>query len=164
MLKKLFIEAGIDFETFLKFSTKDERESMAQIVGNTKISEENLNKIKAIKEEINILLSAESWCPYVRATIIVLDLMSEINPKIKLRMITEGRGKMYMSSLIGLENKRFVVPTLAIMDKKFKFLGKYRGRPSIYRSINFDEIEDEFFTGQRANDILDEILGIINSK
>ena len=89
--KELF-ETGMSYETFLSIASASEREKIAEITKVISICEEYTNKIKNLDKPYNFLLSAESWCPYVRATIPVLVKMTEINPNIKLRIITEGRG------------------------------------------------------------------------
>lgn len=155
--KELF-ETGMDYETFLKIASSRERDKMAEISKVVSICEDYSNRIKNFKKNYNFLLSAESWCPYVRATLPVLIKMTEINPNIKLRIITEGRGFKYLREKLNISEELYVVPTLAILDENFEFVARYVGRPSKYRNIGFENVSTEYFAGQRSDDIVEEIL------
>lgn len=117
-----------------------------------------MEKIKNFDKPYNLLLSAESWCPYVRATIPVLVKMTEINPNIKLSIITEGRGFKYLREKLNISEDLYVIPTLAILDENFEFVARYVGRPAKYRNIGFENVSKEYFAGYRADDIVEEIL------
>ena len=144
--KELF-ETGMSYETFLSIASASERTKVISIC------EEYTNKIKNLDKPYNFLLSAESWCPYVRATIPVLVKMTEINPNIKLRIITEGRGFKYLREKLNISEELYVVPTLAILDENFEFVTRYVGRPAKYRNIGFENVSKEYFAGYRSDDI-----------
>ena len=87
------------------------------------------NRVIAVDKKFYFLLSAESWCPYVRATVPVLMKMVELNPNISLSIITEGRGFKYLREKLGIPEERYVETTLAKHDKHFNLLNKYIGKP-----------------------------------
>lgn len=155
--KELF-ETGMGYETFLTIASVSEREKISKITETISISEEFVEKIKKIDKRYNFLLSAESWCPYVRATVPVLVKMTELNPNISLGIITEGRGFMFLREKLNISEDLYVIPTLAILDENFEFVARYVGRPAKYRNIGFENVSKEFFAGLRADDIVEEIL------
>lgn len=155
--RELF-ETGMNYETFLSIASRDEKEKIAEITKVVSICDEYKARIKNIDKECNFLLSAESWCPYVRATLPVLIQMTELNPNIKLGIITEGRGFKYLREKLEIPEEKYVVPTLAILDEKYEFIARYIGRPKKYRNIGFENVSKEYFAGYRSDDIVEEIL------
>lgn len=155
--KELF-ESGMSYETFMSIATAREVEKMENISKNISICEKYVEKIKNFDKGYKFLLSAESWCPYVRATLPVLMKMIEINPNIEIKIITEGRGFKYLREKLNISEDLYVVPTLAILDENFEFVTRYVGRPSKYRNIGFDNVKEEYFAGYRSDDIVEEIL------
>ena len=99
--KELF-ETGMSYETFLSIASASEREKIAEITKVISICEEYTNKIKNLDKPYNFLLSAESWCPYVRATIPVLVKMTEINPNINVDTITPDEVMSFSGSQDGI--------------------------------------------------------------
>ena len=163
--RELF-ETGMSYDTFISIASKDEKEKIEEITSVLRLGDSFTNRVKAVDKKFYFLLSAESWCPYVRATIPVLVKMTEINPNIKLRIITEGRGFKYLREKLNISEELYVVPTLAILDENFEFVTRYVGRPAKYRNIGFENVSKEYFAGYRSDDIIEEILqkmGVINS-
>lgn len=155
--KELF-ESGMSYDLFMSIATDKERDEILKISENINICEEFTEKIRDLEQGYNFLLSAESWCPYVRATLPVLLKITEINPKIKLTIITEGRGFRYLREKLKISEELYVVPTLAILDEDFQFVARYVGRPAKYRNIGFENVSEEYFAGKRSDDIIEEIL------
>ena len=122
--KELF-ETGMSFDTFFNIASASEKDKMKEIASVVKIKDEYIERIKKIDKKYNFLLSAESWCPYVRATVPVLMKMIEFNPNIKLSIITEGRGFKFLREKLGIPEEKYVVPTLAILDENFNFAARY---------------------------------------
>ena len=155
--RELF-ETGMSVETFMSIASASEKEKIAGIKDVLKLNDNLVERIKKIEGKYNFLLSAESWCPYVRATLPVLVKITELNSNIKMGIITEGRGFNFLREKLGIPEEKYVVPTLAILDENFNFVGRYIGRPSKYRVIGFENVSTEFFRGHRADDIAEEIL------
>lgn len=159
--KELF-ETGMSYDTFLSIASTSEREKIAEITNVISIKEYFIEKIKSFDKKYKFLLSAESWCPYVRATVPVLVKMTELNPNIELRIITEGRGFKYLREKLNISEELYVVPTLAILDENFEFVTRYVGRPAKYRNLGFENVSKEYFSGYRSDDIVEEILQKMN--
>ncbi len=155
--KELF-ETGMSFDTFFSIASTAEKEKIKEISSVVKIKKEYVDRLEKISKKYNFLLSAESWCPYVRATVPVLMKAAEINPNIKISIITEGRGFKYLREKLGIPEERYVIPTLAILDENFNFVTRYIGRPSKYMNIGFENVSVDYFKGHRSDDILEEIL------
>lgn len=160
-LKEIFLEAGMPYENFLFSATDEERDKIETITRNMVISDDMKKRVHELDKEINILLSAETWCPYVRATVPVLYWLTQQNKNISLGIITEGRGCMFMASEVNIPVEKFVVPTMAILDKDYQYIGRYKGRPQKYKKIDFNDIKQDFFAGKKSDDIIEEILDIV---
>lgn len=155
--KELF-ETGMSYGTFLSIGSESEVSKIREITKNLELSEEHIKALKAIDKRVNLLLSAESWCPYVRATVPVLARISQINEKIRLGIITQGRGIMFLADKLGIEEDDYVIPTLAILDADYNLINKYVGKPEKYENIGFENVSREFFKGFKADDIVEELL------
>lgn len=155
--RELF-ETGMSYDTFISIASRDEKEKIEEITSVLRLGDSFTNRVKAVDKKFYFLLSAESWCPYVRATVPVLMKMVELNPNISLSIITEGRGFKFLREKLGIPEERYVVPTLAILDEHFNLVNKYIGRPYKYRAIGFENVSNEYFKGQRADDIVEEIV------
>ncbi|MDO4588698.1 MAG: thioredoxin family protein [Fusobacterium sp.] len=155
--KELF-ETGMNYDIFMNIASKEEREQIKEITSVLRIGDSFARKIKNIDKKFHFLLSAEAWCPYVRATVPVLMKMLELNPNISMSIITEGRGFKYLREKLDIPEAKYVVPTLAILDENFNLVNKYIGRPFKYRAIGFENVSNEYFKGQRADDIVEEII------
>ena len=158
--KELF-ETGMSYGTFLSIASESEIGKIRDISKNIVLSEENIKGLKGIDRDINILVSAESWCPYVSATLPVLYRISEINTKLKLGIITEGRGFMFLAEKLGISDDDYVIPTVAFLDGDYNLIDKYIGKPEKYKTIGFRNISSDFFAGRRSDDIVEEILAKI---
>lgn len=155
--KELF-ETGMNYDIFMTIASKEEKVQINEITSVLRLGDSFTKKIKNVDKKFHFLLSAESWCPYVRVTVPVLMKMVELNPNISLSIITEGRGFKYLREKLDIPETKYVVPTLAILDENFNFINKYIGRPYKYRTIGFDNVSSEYFKGQRADDIVEEII------
>lgn len=155
--KELF-ETGMSYGTFLSIASENELAKIREITKNLVLKNENIEKLKNIDKKVCLLLSAESWCPYVRATVPVLNRIAQINENIKLGIITEGRGFMFLREKLGIEEDDYVIPTLAILDEEYNLINKYIGKPEKYKEIGFRNVSTDFFAGKCADDIVEELL------
>lgn len=155
--RELF-ETGMSYGTFLSIASESEIAKIREIGKNLVLSDEHIEALKNVDKHVNILVSAESWCPYVRATLPVMYRISEINPKLRLGIITEGRGFMFLREKIGVEEDDYVIPTIALLDEDYNLINTYIGKPEKYREIGFRNVSSDFFAGKRADDIVEEIL------
>ena len=159
-LKKLF-DVGVDFEIFMKLASEEEKAQINEILRNLKLDESFIQNF-ASKDKLNILISAESWCPYARVTVATLHKLSEVAKNVEIRIITEGRGFMFLRSKLEISEDDYVIPTIALLDKDGEFVNSYIGKPQKYELRYFAKIKTEFFEGKHSNDILEEILNKYN--
>lgn len=159
-LKKLY-DVGVDFETFMKLASDEEKAKINEILENLKLDEKLVKDFES-KGELNILISAESWCPYARVTVSTLHRLTEMVKNVEIKIITEGRGFMFLRGKLGIDEDDYVIPTIALLDKDGELVNSYIGKPEKYDLRYFAEIKTEFFEGKHSNDILEEILNKYN--
>lgn len=159
-LKQLY-DVGVDFETFMKLASDEEKTKIKDILGELKLDEKLVEGFKN-KEKVNLLISAESWCPYARVTVSTLHRLTEMAKNVEIKIITEGRGFMFLRGKLGIDEDDYVIPTIALLDKEGELVNSYIGKPEKYAPDYFIKIKPEFFEGKFSNDILEEILSKYN--
>lgn len=157
MLKELFFD-GFSLNNFIDIASKDEKEKFFETEKNINFSEKNLQKIKNINEDIHILASVETWCPYARAFTATVKKLNELNPKIKSSFITMGRGLMDIAEILEIEEDDFVVPTALVLNKNFNLERAFIGFPSKYSETGLGNVKLDYFNGLKADEIVEEIL------
>lgn len=158
MLKGLYLD-GFNLENFIEIASKAETEKFFKTEGNIKFTGESLEKIKNVKDDIYILASVETWCPYARAFVATIKKIKEVNPKINLKFVTMGRGLFEIAEILEIEEDEFVVPTAIILDKDFNLVKSFIGFPKKYSETGLiGKIKNDYFNGLKADEILTEIL------
>lgn len=161
MFKQLFLD-GFSFENYQSIATEEEKKLIKEIQKNIKFSDDILEKIKKIEEDIYIVASVETWCPFARVFSITMNELKKINKKINLSFITYGRGTFDIGSLLKISEDDFVVPTAIILDSNFKIKNSFIAYPEIYKENGFNGEKGNYFNGKKTEIIINEILKKIN--
>lgn len=157
MLKELFL-GGFSIKNFENISTKEELEVFNSLFNNIKFSKEIEDKILNLNEEIKIVASVETWCPYARAFTATLKKASELNANIKLSFMTMGRGLMELADILNIHEDDFVVPTVAVLDKNYKLKNSFIGYPKKYAEKGLGLSKLSYFKGEKADEIIRDIF------
>ena len=89
---------------------------MNRLEKTLRISIENTQKLKEIKNEYIWLVISEGWCGDAAQILPIIDKMAEISPKIELRIVYRDENEALMNLFLTNENK--AIPKLIILDKK----------------------------------------------
>ena len=161
-LEEIYLK-GFGYDKYLGIASQDELEKLEELYKNIVISDEFVNKIKAINRKVSVLASVETWCPFVRVFLITLRKINEINHIFDLSLITYGRGASELAGYLKIDEDDFVVPTAVFLDKDFSKLRVFNGFPEKYhKEDTLDTIDStrNYLKGKLVNDILEDILNI----
>lgn len=155
--KELF-KVGQNFDSYVKLGTISEQERIPKNSSRIIISEEIIKKIKGINKKVYILASGEMWCPDCQLNITVAERLAELNENIELSVISLGRGRKYMSDLLGMDKSEFKVPTIVVLDDKFNEIGNFIERPKKAQLLE-ETPENELFylKGNFLSDTVEEL-------
>lgn len=159
MFKELF-QDGFSLEKYIDIAGKNEKIEFFLTENNILFSEEIREKIKNIKDEIYIIASVETWCPYARTFTATVKKMAELNPKIKPAFVTMGRGLFEIADFLEIDEDDFVVPTALILNKDFNYMKSFIGFPKKYSEteVGLGKFKIDYFNGLKADEIVEEIL------
>lgn len=162
-IKELF-EVGENFEASVGSGTKGERGRIPKNYSRLLLTEDMISTLQNIEEEINFLVSGEIWCPDYQLNATVLKKFSEINPNFNISVITMGRGKKYLSTILDKDKESLKFPIILVLNKDYEILGLFEERPEAVREIaDFEEIKLEYYKGQYLLDTASDIINIITS-
>ena len=148
------------FQTYLKGGENSEyAEKQLRIIDKITLSEEAVNKLMSLQEDINILAVDEVYYPDCRTINGYLEKFSQINEKIKIRYATREEAKEILLKASGQTR----IPTLFLdkgTDVKLiltefpkAVIDDMKKNPE-----NFDEIKYSFRTGKYNEKIEKELL------
>lgn len=163
ILKELF-EAGCDFEDEFNKSDSLHREKAQEYRDGMKISEEIINKIKSIEDELYILGFSELWCPDCQINLTVIDYITKLNPNIKLKL--QGREGNEEIIKEHSDDGRVKIPLFIYLDSEFEKIGSFIELPSNVRAVeNSDNQVEKIVTKReyrKGNYMEQTILDFIN--
>lgn len=140
ILKELF-ETGYSFEEEFENTDLAHREKASDYREKMKVSEEIIDKIKSIQEEIYILGFSELWCPDCQINLTVMDYLTKLNPNIKLRL--HGRSGNEEIIRKYTDDKRVKIPLFIYLNEEFEKIGTFVELPSNVKAIENSENQVE---------------------
>lgn len=139
-LKELF-ETGYEFEQELYQSDLAYQEKTKEYRANMEITQETIDKIKSIDKEINILGFSELWCPDCQINLTVMDYITKLNPKIKLKLQSrEGHEEIIREHS---DDERVKIPIFIYLDSNFEKFGSFIEFPSNVISVEVGDNQVE---------------------
>ena len=154
-------EIGQTFESTVGDGTKSERARIPKNYSRIDLSQDIIEEIQGIEDEINFLVSGEIWCPDYQLNAAVLKKFCDLNTNFNMSVITMARGKKFLAPLLQIEKEDFKGPTIVVLDKEFNVLGLFEERPSIVREQVFEDIKLEYYKGKYLLNTVKDILHII---
>lgn len=161
-LQELF-EVGISFESSIGEGTKSERARIPKNYSRLSLTEEMISTLVGFDKEINFLVAGEIWCPDFQLNTTVLKKFTELNSNFNISVITMGRGKKYLSTILDRDKDTLKFPLILALDKDFHIIGTFEERPNIIKAVeNFDDIKLDYYKGKYLLDTASDFINIIN--
>ena len=154
---------GFSYDNYLGIASADELEKLEELYKNIVISDDFVNRIKAVNKKVSVLASVETWCPYARVFLTTMRKINEINHIFDLSLITYGRGVSELAGYLKIHEDDFVVPTAVFLDESFSKLRVFNGFPEKYHNdTTLDTIDGtrSYLKGKFVNDILEDVLSV----
>lgn len=162
-IKELF-EVGTNFEASVGMGTNGERSRIPKNNSRLSLTKDMISTLESIEEEINFLVSGEIWCPDYQLNATVLKKFTEINPKFNISVITMGRGKKYLSTILDRDKESLKFPLIVALNKDYEILGLFEERPNTVKQISdFEEIKLNYYKGKYLLDTASDIIDIIKT-
>lgn len=162
-LDELF-EVGISFESSIGEGTKSERARIPKNYSRLSLTEEMISTLVGFDKEINFLVAGEIWCPDFQLNTTVLKKFTELNSNFNISVITMGRGKKYLSTILDRDKNTLKFPLILALDKDFNIIGTFEERPNSVKSVeNFDDIKLDYYKGKYLLDTASDFINIINN-
>lgn len=140
ILKELF-ESGYGFDQEFNQSDLAHQEKSQEYRSNMDITQETIDKVKAIEKEINILGFSELWCPDCQINLTVIDYLTKLNPNIKLRLQTrEGNEEVIKAHS---DDGKIKIPIFIYLDSNFEKIGSFIELPSNVRAVDIGDNQVE---------------------
>ena len=161
-LEEIYLK-GFSLDKYFGIASADELEKLEELYKNIVISDEFVNRIKAVNKKVPVLASVETWCPYARVFLTTMRKINEINHIFDLSLITYGRGVSELAGYLKIHEDDFVVPTAVFFGEDFSKLRVFNGFPEKYNNDStLDTIDGtrNYLKGKFANDILEDVLSI----
>lgn len=157
---------GISYEKLLKESDEDNKNKINEVFNSIDFEEKNLNRIKSIDKEINVLMVAELWCPDCIMNVPAVKKMQEINSNIRISIVDIEENRHFFSKYAVEEKVK--IPTFVFYNEDFKEIGSFIEKPSIVKDVysKNDQVQVVVTTrnyrkGKFLEETLTEILDII---
>lgn len=162
-LQELF-EVGISFESSIGEGTKSERARIPKNYSRLSLTEEMISTLVGFDKEINFLVAGEIWCPDFQLNTTVLKKFTELNSNFNISVITMGRGKKYLSTILDRDKNTLKFPLILVLDKDFNIIGTFEERPNSVKSVeHFDDIKLDYYKGKYLLDTASDFINIINN-
>ena len=150
-----------NFEDYLEFSEKEDKEKQLKIMDKIIISEHTTELLKKINKKVEFLIFAEPYCPDCRAFVPFMEKFSKINPNIHIDYLSRSDNSELLSSL----SKEAKIPSMFyhIGDEYYivylelpKFV-----LDQIYNGGDSNELRYNYRTGVYNNELEQELLNIV---
>ena len=161
-LEEIYLK-GFSLDKYLGIASGEELEKLEELYKNIVISDDFVERIKAVNKKVSVLASVETWCPYARVFLTTMRKINEINHIFDLSLITYGRGVSELAGYLKIHEDDFVVPTAVFLDESFSNLRVFNGFPEKYHNdTTLDTIDGtrSYLKGKFASDILEDVLSV----
>lgn len=158
---------GDNFPTYVGRGTDTERLAVAkvqtQLAQPQALGRDFLARVQQVDEDFYLLAAGEMWCPDCQLNLTAIAKMCELQPHIKLAVITKGRAEDEIKSRLLL--KGIFIPVVIVLNANFEPLGHLVERPSkVVAKADFASIKAAYRAGEFLQDAMEDILALINPK
>jgi thiol-disulfide isomerase/thioredoxin len=158
------LSKGMDFNGYLNKGSKEESERLVNNLNNIKLSKEVYEAAKEIKENVNVVVFSEGYCPDCIATLPFIKRLSEANGKIKVFYYGLKGNEKLLEEYTGTSR----IPTIMTFNENMEPKGAYIEVPAELSEkmarLSTDK-QKEFVSEYRQgkyNDLIEkELIGIL---
>ena len=160
---KALFDQGIAFQTYVAQGSDEEVQAVGKAAEAlcAQLSHPIATSIAAIEQEINILIAGETWCPDCQLNITAICAMAELQPKIKVTIISRDFAKENLLDKLDIEAVK--IPLAVVLDQYYQPKGLFVEQPKTVKSSDDLALAAAYDQGERLNDTIAEILAIIES-
>lgn len=135
-------EQGLTYDQYEQQMTRNQ-ERFAQNERDVHISAQDLARLKALPEPINVLVLAEDWCGDVINNLPVLGRLAQASGKFTVRVFLRDQNLDLMDQHLK-EGKFRSIPVFVFLDQNFHELGHFIERPESVTKRNTETRQQLF--------------------
>lgn len=158
------LPVGLSFEQYLQKASEEQRIAQEKAYESTVLSRKASEKIKGIKDTVNVVIFSEGYCPDCIVTLPFIKRMEELNSNIKVNILPLKGNEEMLKEFVGTAR----IPTVLTFDSKMDPKGAYVEVPQVLsekmNSLNNEEKKElirEYREGKYNHLIEDQLSNII---
>jgi len=132
LIKRLILEgkstAQEKNDALLNYSILNDKR-MDRLDKTLKISEDTLNSIKGLKQQLTFLVISEGWCGDAAQIVPILNKITETSSNIELKIVFRDENEALMNQFLTNGNKS--IPKVILVDSDYNIINSWGPRPSI---------------------------------
>jgi len=161
MTYKELLEHGDNFHTYVGRGTHKERQDVAKIIARlengTGLRPDTLGRLVSIEEDYHLLAAGEMWCPDCRINITAMNKLCELQPRLKLSVISKGRAEDEIMEELGLDE--ILIPVVAVLNSDYEVVGQFIERPDVIADLDdIESVKVDYSEGAYMDATIREII------
>jgi len=159
-------QKGLSFLQFVNQDKDTYKEKTLDIYEKISVSEDLKQEISEIDRIVYVLVFAEIWCPDCMINVPVLQRMAEINPHIRMSIVSREGNEAYMENY--KLNGKPKIPTFVFMNEAYEELGVFIEQPQVVSEVEIKGKQVEIIVAKRKYrkgeyyiETIREIMGLI---
>jgi len=163
MRYKALFDQGIEFQTYVAQGSEEEVLAVVKAADSlvSQLTPELASKLVNLENGTHILIAGETWCPDCQLNITAIRAMAELQPKIKVSIISRDLAQENLLDKLDISEVK--IPLAVVLDQYYEFKGLFIEQPKTVKSSKSEEVKDAYNKGDRLSDTINEILDIINA-
>lgn len=163
MRYKALFDQGIEFQTYLAQGSEEEVLAVVKAADSlvSQLTSELAGKLANLEHETNILIAGETWCPDCQLNITAIRAMAELQPKIKVSIISRDFAQENLLDKLDITEVK--IPLAVVLDQYYELKGLFIEQPKTVKSTHSDALKTAYNKGDRLSDTVNEILDIIQA-
>jgi hypothetical protein len=163
MRYKALFDQGIEFQTYLAQGSEEEVLAVVTAADSlvSQLTSELAGKLTQLEHDINILIAGETWCPDCQLNITAIRAMAELQPKIKVSIISRDFAQENLLDKLDITEVK--IPLAVVLDQYYELKGLFIEQPKTVKLSQSDEVKAAYNKGDRLSDTITEILDIIQA-
>ncbi len=163
MRYKALFDQGIEFQTYVAQGSDEEVQAVGKVAESlcAQLTHPLAKAIASIDQEINILIAGETWCPDCQLNITAISAIAELQPKIKVTIISRDFAQQNLLDKLDLTEVK--IPLVVVLDQYYQAKGLFIEQPNKVKQSQDESLDAAYNKGELLAETIKEVLDIIHS-
>jgi len=162
MRYKALFDQGIEFKTYLAQGNDEDVLAVSQAADSlvSQLTHSIVERLAKLENGTHILIAGETWCPDCQLNITAISAMAELQPKIKVSIISRDLAQENLLDKLDITEVK--IPLVVVLDQYYELKGLFIEQPNLVK-INQDEaLKVAYNKGELLAETIKEVLDIIH--